>query len=102
MPFRDNAVNRARWSQEQEADRLSLGLLASAGFDPHAAADVPLLLDKFLAQETNWKEGQLDVTFGTMSDRSNRVTAELKHRRVRPSPQTPGEAATVIAELNAR
>lgn len=102
MPFRESAVNRARWSQEQEADRLSLGLLTSAGFDPHAAADVPLLLDKFLAQETNWKEGQLDVTFGTMSDRSNRVTAELKYRRVRPSPQTPGEVATVMAELNAR
>jgi predicted Zn-dependent protease len=102
MPFRESAVNRARWSQEQEADRLSLGLLTSAGFDPHAAADVPLLLDKFLAQETNWKEGQLDTTFGTMSDRSNRMTAELKYRRVRPSPQTPGEVAAVMAELNAR
>lgn len=102
LPFRESAVNRERWSQEQEADRLSLGLLTAAGFDPHAAADVPLLLDKFLAQETNWKEGQLDVTFGTMSDRSNRVTAELKYRKVRPSPQTPGEVATVMAELNAR
>lgn len=99
MPFRENAVNRARWDQEKEADRLSVRLLANAAFDPYAATELPLIVDKFLAAETNWQEGKVNFPFDASLDRSMRAQVELKDRRLARSPQTPGELSQVLDEL---
>jgi hypothetical protein len=102
LPFREEAVNRARWEQEKEADRLSVKILSDSGYDPFAGVEEPLLLDKFLAKETSWKEEQMIFPIGTMLDRSARAKLTIDHRKFLKIQQVPGDVSLVITELERR
>jgi hypothetical protein len=102
LPFRDEAVNRARWEQEKEADRLSVKILSDSGYDPFAGVEEPRLLDKFLAQETDWKEEQIIFPIGTMLDRSIRAKLAIEYKKLLKIQQTPGDLLLVIGELERR
>jgi predicted Zn-dependent protease len=102
MPFRENAVNRAKWENEKEADRLSAKLLANAGFDPFAAAEVPGLVDQQLANNAQWKAGQINFPMDSAEERRMRVQFEIKTKKLSGSPQTPGDIASIKDELAQR
>lgn len=102
MPFRENAVNRSKWENEKEADRLSAKLLANAGFDPFAAAEVPGLVDQQLANNAQWKAGQINFPMDSAEERRMRVQFEIKTKKLRGSPQTPGDIASIKDELAQR
>lgn len=102
MPFREDAVNRSRWEHEKEADRLSPRLLANAGFDPHAAADVPGLVDELLAGTPGWQQGKINFPLDSADERGYRIQFELKQHKLRQSPQTIGQMPAVKNELDSR
>lgn len=102
MPFRENAVNRAKWENEKEADRLSAKLLSNAGFDPFAAAEVPGLMDQQLANTQQWKAGQINFPMDSAEERRMRVQIEIKMKKLNSSPQTPGDIASIKEELAQR
>ncbi len=102
MPFRENAVNRSKWENEKEADRLAAKLLASAGFDPFAAAEVPGLVDLQLANTAQWKAGQINFPMDSAEERRMRVQFEIKSKKLNGSPQTPGDMASIKDELAQR
>jgi predicted Zn-dependent protease len=102
MPFRENAVNRAKWENEKEADRLGAKLLANAGFDPFAATEVPGLVDQQLVNNAQWKAGQINFPIDSAEERRMRVQFEIKTKKLRGSPQTPGDMASIKDELAQR
>jgi hypothetical protein len=102
MPFREDAINRSRWDHEKEADRLCTRLLANAGFDPHAAADVPRLLDQIMAGTPGWQQGKINFPLDSADERGYRVQFELKQNKLQTSPQTVGQMPFVKDELDAR
>lgn len=102
MPFRESAVNRAKWENEKEADRLAAKLLANAGFDPFAAAEIPGLIDQQLANTAQWKAGQINFPMDSAEERRMRIQFEIKSKRLKTSPQTPGDMASIKDELAQR
>lgn len=102
MPFRENAVNRSKWENEKEADRLAAKLLANAGFDPFAAAEVPGLVDLQLANTEQWKAGQINFPMDSAEERRMRVQFEIKSKKLNGSPQTPGDMSSIKDELAKR
>lgn len=102
MPFRENAVNRAKWENEKEADRLSAKLLSNAGFDPFAASEVPGLVDQQLANTAQWKAGQINFPMDSAEERRIRIQFEIKTKKLKGSPQTPGDMAIIKDELAQR
>lgn len=102
MPFREDAVNRSRWEQEKEADRLSTRLVANAGFDPYAVADVASLVDKLLTGTPGWKQGKINFPLDSADERGFRAQFEMKQQKLRQSAQTVGQTPAVKEELDAR
>ena len=102
MPFRENAVNRAKWENEKEADRLSAKLLSNAGFDPFAASEVPGLVDQQLANTAQWKAGQINFPIDSAEERRIRIQFEIKTKKLKGSPQTPGDLPIIKDELAQR
>lgn len=102
MPFRENAVNRSKWENEKEADRLGAKLLANAGFDPFAGSEVPGLMDQQLANTAQWKAGQINFPMDSAEERRFRVQFEIKTKKLRGSPQTPGDIENIKNELAQR
>lgn len=102
MPFREEAVNRSRWEQEKEADRLSTRLVANAALDPYAAADVPELVDKLMTGAPGWNQGRINFPIDAAEERTFKIQFELKHSNLRQSPQTVGQMPAVKEELEAR
>lgn len=100
MPFREDAVNRSRWEHEKEADRLSPRLLANAGFDPYAAAEVPRLVDQLMAGTPGWQQGKINFPLDSSEERGYRIQFELKQHKLQQSPQTVGQMPAVKDELN--
>lgn len=101
-PFRQDAVNRARWSQEKEADRLTPRLLARAGFDPVAAMEVPFIVDELLSSTPGWQAGKINFPLDSMEERGYRIKYEIKEHGLAQSPQTIGQLPEVQAELTSR
>lgn len=100
MPFRENALNRARWEHEKEADRLAVRLVAAAGFDPEAAREAPLLTDKIMTGSPDWKVGQINFPLDSAFERSMRIQFEIKDKKLRSIPQTIGEMPEAKAQLS--
>lgn len=100
MPFRENALNRARWDHEKEADRLAVLLLVAAGFDPEAAREAPLLTDKIMTGSPDWKAGQINFPLDSAFERSMRIQFEIKDKKLRSIPQTVGEMPEAKEQLS--
>jgi hypothetical protein len=102
MPFREDAVNRSRWDQEKEADRLSTRLVFNAGFDPFAAVEVPGLLDKLMTGAPGWNQGKINFPIDSAEERAFKIQFQIKQSKLRQSPQTVGQMPSVKEELEAR
>lgn len=75
---------------------------APFGYDPHAAADIPRLVDQLLAGTPGWQQGKINFPLDSADERGYRIQFELKHNKLQQTPQTIGQMPAVKDELGAR
>lgn len=95
---------RARWSNEYEADALSLRLLANAGYDPSAAIDALLSIRRLIDGDRRFEfhRDLHDPFHPPLEARIDYLRAVMAHEGLRPSRRRSDGLPEVYAELAAR